>query len=106
MIPFFHTKPMHNAMPEATKEARRPAHDIFLGLAFGQIGYNTSTVSNWEMEITKESVVDMMAASEAVNAIYPNARAKPPRSNSVATMDVKGLEVSSLSNIWTPMVPI
>lgn len=86
-------------MPEATKEARRPAHDIFLGLAFGHIGYKTSTVSSWEIEMTKESVVLMIAASEAVNAIYPKARAKPPRSNSVATIEVKGLEVSSLFNI-------
>jgi hypothetical protein len=47
----------------------------------------------------RESVVDMIAAREAVRAIYPSTMGNPPRPSNAPIMDVNGLAVCSLLRI-------
>jgi hypothetical protein len=70
------------------------------------MGYTISTVTSWAIAMTKESAIDMIAASEAVTAIIPIPFAKPPSSIIAYMMLVKGLATLAPSSIITPTVPM
>ena len=80
-------------------EVIRPAQAIFRGETFGKAGQKSSIVISCEIALMRESVVDMIAAREAVRAIYPSTMGNPPRPSNAPIMDVNGLAVCSLLRI-------
>ena len=87
-----------------TSEQKRPNQVICVCVASGHKGYATSTVINCEIAITKESVVDIIAAMAAVRVMTARNLLKPPSSINSPKMDVIGLGVCAPSRATMPII--